>query len=152
MNTFSSVNFARALDPEGVPPGYFKDKIVMIGGRSAVGYLAVGRDEFGTPYSRESPIHSGLEVHATILLNLLRGEWLTRLPKRGVYSYPRWLAGGGLGRPASLSRVDLSPSSSRLGVGLLVRLARRILVQLDGAGRNPDAARSRLVGRFAIPP
>ena len=39
-NTFSSVNFAQALDPDGVPPGYFKDKIVMVGGRSAIGYLA----------------------------------------------------------------------------------------------------------------
>jgi len=79
-NTFSSVNFAQALDPEGVPPGYFKNKIVMVGGRSAVGYLAKGQDEFGTPYSRGAhQFTSGLEVHATILLNLLRGEWLTRV-------------------------------------------------------------------------
>lgn len=82
-NTFSSVNLAQALDPEGVRPGYFKDKIVMIGGRSAVSYLAVGRDEFGTPYSRfTNQFTSGLEVHANILLNLLHGEWLTRLPEK----------------------------------------------------------------------
>src|SRR5205814_6178043 len=89
-NTFSSVNLAQALDPEGVRPGYFKDKIVMIGGRSAVSYLAVGRDEFGTPYSRGTNPYlrdgpkftSGLEVHANILLNLLRGEWLTRLSEK----------------------------------------------------------------------
>jgi len=81
-NTFSSVNLAQALDPAGVPPGYFKDKVVMIGGRSAVSYLAAGRDEFGTPYSRGThQFTSGLEVHATILLNLLRGEWLTRIPE-----------------------------------------------------------------------
>jgi adenylate cyclase len=82
-NTFSSVNFAQALDPEGVPPGYFKDKIVLVGGRSAVGYLATRRDDFATPYSRSSDQFSpGLEVHATVLLNLLRGEWLTRIPAR----------------------------------------------------------------------
>lgn len=82
-NTFSSVNLAQALDPEGVPPGYFKDKIVMVGGRSAVSYLAAGRDEFGTPYSRGThQFTSGLEVHANILLNLLRGEWLTRIPEK----------------------------------------------------------------------
>jgi adenylate cyclase len=81
-NTFSSVNFVQALDPHGVPPGYFKDKIVLVGGHSAVGYLATGRDEFGTPYSRGThQFTSGLEVHATVLLNLLRGEWLTRLPE-----------------------------------------------------------------------
>jgi hypothetical protein len=28
------VNLAQALNPDGVPPNYFKDKIVMIGGRS----------------------------------------------------------------------------------------------------------------------
>jgi adenylate cyclase len=81
-NTFSSVNLAQALDPEGVPPGFFKDKIVMVGGRSAVGYLAASREEFGTPYSRGAHQFTlGLEIHATVLLNLLRGEWLTRLPE-----------------------------------------------------------------------
>jgi len=79
-NTFASVNFAQALDPQGVPPDYFKDRIVFVGGRSAVGYLATGRDEFGTPYSRGThQFMPGLEVHATILLNLLRGDWLTRV-------------------------------------------------------------------------
>ena len=79
-DTFPSINFAQALDPEGLPPGYFKDKIVFIGGRSTVGSLALGRDEFATPYSTSSHQFSpGLEIHATILLNLLRGEWLTRM-------------------------------------------------------------------------
>ncbi len=80
-DTFTSVNFARALDPEGVPPGFFKDKIVMVGGRSSIGYLASTRDEFATPYSRvgHKLFTFGLEIHATILLNLLRGEWLTRV-------------------------------------------------------------------------
>jgi adenylate cyclase len=82
-NTFSSINLAQALDPQGVPPGFFKDKIVLVGGRSAVGYLAAGRDEFGTPYSRGShQFTSGLEIHATILLNLVRGEWLTRISSK----------------------------------------------------------------------
>jgi adenylate cyclase len=80
-DSFSSVNIAQALDPEGIPPGYFKDRIVMIGPRSAVGYLGVGKDEFATPYSRWNRQFSpGLEIHATILLNLLRDEWLSRMP------------------------------------------------------------------------
>lgn len=79
-DSFSSVNIAQALDPNGIPPGYFKDRIVMIGPRSAVGYLGLGKDEFATPYSRWNRQFSpGLEVHATILLNLLRNEWLTRM-------------------------------------------------------------------------
>jgi adenylate cyclase len=81
-NTFSSINLAQALDPQGVPPGFFKDKIVMVGGRPAVGHLAASREEFGTPYSRGAHQFTlGLEIHATVLLNLLRGEWLTRLPE-----------------------------------------------------------------------
>ena len=80
-NTFSSVNFAQALDSEGLPSGYFKDKIVLVGGRSAVSSSLHGaRDEFATPYSTANHQFSpGLEIHATILLNLLRGEWLTRM-------------------------------------------------------------------------
>ena len=82
-DTFPSINFAQALDPEGLPPGYFKDKIVLVGGRSTVGSLALGRDEFATPYSTSSHQFSpGLEIHATILLNLLRGEWLTRMSEK----------------------------------------------------------------------
>jgi adenylate cyclase len=80
-DSFSSVNMAQALDPNGVPPGYFKDRIVIVGPRSAVGYLRVGKDEFVTPYSRwNRQFANGPEIHATILLNLLRGEWLTRMP------------------------------------------------------------------------
>jgi adenylate cyclase len=83
-DTFPSINFGQALDPEGLPPGYFKDKIVLIGGRSTVGAFAVGRDEFATPYSTSNHQFSpGLEIHATILLNLLRGEWLTRMSENG---------------------------------------------------------------------
>ncbi len=44
--------------------------------------MAAGRDEFRTPWTGGGKEHSytpGLEVHANVLLNLLRGEWLTRL-------------------------------------------------------------------------
>jgi adenylate cyclase len=78
-NTFSAVNFAQALAPDGVPADYFKDRIVLIGGRTAVSALEIKRDEFATPYSRGNhQFSTGLEIHATVLLNLLRGEWLNR--------------------------------------------------------------------------
>src|SRR5262249_53652436 len=114
-DTFPSINFAQALDPEGLPTGYFKDKIVLIGGRSTAGSLAVGRDEFATPYSTSSHQFSpGLEIHATILLNLLRGEWLTRMPlnRETVFIIFIGFVAGGLGffRPlvASLLAVIIS--------------------------------------------
>ena len=79
-DSFASVSIAQALDPSGVPPGFFKNKIVLIGGRSTVGYLGTSRDEFATPYARISQRFSpGVEVHATILLNLVEGSWLRRM-------------------------------------------------------------------------
>jgi adenylate cyclase len=78
--SFHSVSIAQALTPNGVPLDYFKDKIVLIGGQFAIGGAMVGRDEFTTPYSRsQHQFTPGTEVHATILLNLLRGDWLTRM-------------------------------------------------------------------------
>ena len=62
------------------PDGYFKDKIVFIGGKPPI--LGPGElsDLFRTPYTRwTGGLTSGVEVHATIFLNLVRGDWLTRL-------------------------------------------------------------------------
>src|SRR6266446_5513732 len=78
--SFHAVSIAQALTPNGIPLDYFKDKIVLIGGQFAIGGAMVGRDEFTTPYSRsQHQFTPGTEVHATILLNLLRGDWLTRM-------------------------------------------------------------------------
>jgi adenylate cyclase len=77
---FHTVSIAQALMPNGVPPKFFKDKIVFVGGEYAIGGQMVGRDEFVTPYSRSNhQFTPGMEVQATILLNLLRGDWLTRM-------------------------------------------------------------------------
>ena len=77
---FLSVSLAQVLQAEGLPAGYFKDKIVFVGGRAAAGNLGASRDDFATAYSRAAGQSStGVEIHATILLNLLRGDWLTRL-------------------------------------------------------------------------
>jgi adenylate cyclase len=111
-NSFASVSLAQALSPNGVPPGYFKDKIVFIGGQFAVGALKVGRDEFATPYSRSNRAFTpGTEVHATILLNLLRGEWLTRMPaswETALIVFMGLIAGGlALLRPSWATLVAL---------------------------------------------
>jgi adenylate cyclase len=81
-DSFLSVSFAQALDPNGTPSDFFRDKIVMVGGRSAVGYLISGRDDFRTPFTRGRQFTPGTEIHATILLNLLRHEWLTEMSIR----------------------------------------------------------------------
>jgi adenylate cyclase len=77
---FKSVNFDQALQNDGAPSGYFRDKIVIVGVRPGGGGIAGSeREEFPTPYSRfEGSMASGPAIHALSLLNLQRGDWLTR--------------------------------------------------------------------------
>jgi adenylate cyclase len=95
---FHTISIAQALMPNGVPPNFFKDKIVLVGGEYAIGGQMVGRDEFVTPYSRSNrQFTPGMEIQATILLNLLRGDWLTRMAvdrETGLIVLIGLLAGG----------------------------------------------------------
>lgn len=86
-NSFASVKVAQALASDEVPPGFFRDKIVMIGALPPLSYIVKAADEFRSPWSRfffQKPgkrlFMPGLEVHANILLNFLRGNWLTEMP------------------------------------------------------------------------
>ena len=65
-----------------VPDHVFRDKIVLIGARPMAGSYHERRDEFRSPYSswyRDPQFMPAVEIHATALLNLLRGDWLKRL-------------------------------------------------------------------------
>jgi adenylate cyclase len=76
-----AVNFDQALAPGGLAEGYLQDKIVVVG-RSDDPEDNI----FQTPYSRfasglvsSGPVSPGAAIHAMNLLNLLRGDWMTRL-------------------------------------------------------------------------
>lgn len=60
------------MDPD-LPKDAFKDRIVFIGS-SATGLL----DTWATPFSKTTP---GVEIQATALANLLRGETVARIPR-----------------------------------------------------------------------
>jgi len=80
-----SIGYYRPLvSYDEVPAGYFKDKVVFVGWRSDGLGDAKKKllDEFSTPWSgfRNYGYTPGVEIHATILLNLLYHEWLERLP------------------------------------------------------------------------
>ncbi len=78
--SFLSLSYDRAIAPDGSPPNFFRDRIVFIGGRPTLGALAMGRDEFRTPFGwLNAEFSTGVEVHLTTLLNLLHGDSLTRL-------------------------------------------------------------------------
>jgi CHASE2 domain-containing sensor protein len=60
-------------------PGYFKDKVIFVGGKPKTRYLGEVIEQFRTPHTRWTGASmSGVELQATMLLNLLRGDWLTR--------------------------------------------------------------------------
>lgn len=97
---FESVSISDALREGGVPPGFFRGRTVFIGGRYSTGSLETRKEEFGNPYSRWGRrFSSGVEIHATAFVNLLREEWLERLPPVGelmLLIALGLIAGGGL--------------------------------------------------------
>jgi adenylate cyclase len=70
---------------DGLAPGLFRNKIVIIGGAPGIVGAAAGQDLFSTPFHRlhhrsNLPLMSGVEIQANSLANLLKGNWLTRTP------------------------------------------------------------------------
>ena len=97
-----NVSYAEALDPAGVPPDFFRDKIVLVGARPMAGPFHERQDEFRNPFhswGHKELFMPGVEVHATELLNLVRGDWLRRLPPGAESAWLLVMAmlfGGGL--------------------------------------------------------
>jgi len=87
-----AVNLDHALQADGLPLGFFRDKIVFVGGRAGeAGIAGAARDEFSTPYSRaREPAAPGAAIQAFSLLNLVHGDWLSR------FSFPAELTLVGL--------------------------------------------------------
>ena len=78
------VSYSEALASNGVPPGFFRDKIVFIGARPWIEQFHERQDEFRSPYHSWSKMElfmPGVEVHATEMLNLVRGDLLKRWDK-----------------------------------------------------------------------
>ena len=85
-----SVNLDLALETGALPSGFFRDKIVVVGGRAGEADITgAARDEFATPFSRwkaganrdgmANRMSAGAAIHAFSLLNLLQGNWLNRI-------------------------------------------------------------------------
>jgi len=101
--TIPSVSYFLAVLPGGVPPGFFKDKIVFVGAQMSADFSGKSKDEFRTPYSYwirwSRGFAPGVEIHATAALNLIRGDWLNRLPpglELGIVLLAALAAGWGL--------------------------------------------------------
>jgi adenylate cyclase len=83
-----AVSYHLALDAARTPDEEFRGKAVFVGGRLLTKMIADRRDEFANPYSFWIPrqialkqggfFSPGVEVQATMFLNLIRGDWLRR--------------------------------------------------------------------------
>ena len=59
-------------------PAFFSNRVVFIGGKPKIQDVGEKPDEFLTPLSRwYGNKMRGVEIHATMFLNLIRNEWLT---------------------------------------------------------------------------
>ena len=118
--TIPHVSYSQALLDQGVKPGFFQNKVVFIGARPVTGSFIEKRDEFRSSYStwhERFLFMPAVEVHATLLLNLLRGDWLNRLSPAAEWAI---LLGVGLLFGFGLSYLRPLPAA---GVALLGALA-----------------------------
>ena len=79
-DNFQGLSYKLAFDK---PPGYYRDRIVFVGGRPQTGLLRERKDQFRSPYTTwfTNPVFvPAVDAHATILLNLIREDWLRKLP------------------------------------------------------------------------
>jgi len=106
-------------------PGWFSNWVLFVGGGyvSNIGFTGGRRvDEWPTPHTWLTGHKCcGVEINATVYLNLVRADWLRRLP-----AWADWVAvlvtglvGGGL----TLGRRRLAVSLGALGTTALVALA-----------------------------
>ena len=126
---FPSISYFKAVETNRVVPGFFKDKIVFIGAQLSADFSGKGKDEFLTPYSFWGHgFAPGVEIQATAALNILRGDWLVRLPftlELGIFVLFAVAAGLGLIRLQPWTAVLLT----LLTVVLLAMTARYLAWQ-----------------------
>jgi adenylate cyclase len=86
-----SVGYSEALNPAVVEDSFFRDKVVFVGARLLTKFAGERKDEYAHPFSywltsdmetQSGTMNfiAGVEIQATAFLNLLRGDWLSRLP------------------------------------------------------------------------
>lgn len=113
-NCFPNIGYDRALSEDELPPGFFRDQFVFIGGRSTLGTLMLGKDDFRTPFGLfGDQFAKGVELHLTTFLNLWRGDWLRRVSLRDELALALlWGLGLGGGLPW------LRPTAAAIGAAL----------------------------------
>jgi adenylate cyclase len=87
--TIPNTSLYKALDLAEVPAGYFSNKFVFIGAHQFTVNWGERKDQYPTPYPRaqgESKFMPGVEIQATIALNIFHNDWLKRLSRPMEFS------------------------------------------------------------------
>lgn len=85
-NWLPSVRYSEAFAPNVMPDNVFRDKVVFIGAKVITKLQNERNDAYRNPFSfwmtekGDSPLIFGVEIQATMFLNILRSDWLRRLP------------------------------------------------------------------------
>jgi len=86
-----STSYVDALDPTAVPDNFIRGKLVFIGSRIKTKFAGERKDEYRNPFGffmtqkmieQGAMFMPGVDIQATACLNLLRGDWWSRLPER----------------------------------------------------------------------
>lgn len=89
-HTFPYVSYHQVLNRDAsIPADFFRDQIVLIGRdvRASPDAGAAQADMFATPFLGGSRLLTpGVEIHATIIENMLSGQAITRVPQGQVLS------------------------------------------------------------------
>ncbi len=111
-DSIPSVSFVRALQVDGLEPGFFKNKIVFVGAKGLVGFSGSAKDTYRSPYrgAGRNLFYNGVEIHVMALENLLNLDWLTVLNRKNETTIVL-----GLGVILVLLLTPLRPLASFLG-------------------------------------
>ena len=132
-NWLPSVRYSEALSP-AVPDSVFKDKVVFIGAKVITKLQNERNDAYRNPFSfwmslkNDAPLIFGVEIQATMFLNILRDDWLRRMPvwaELGIILLCGALSGYGLMR----LRPAMAILFAFLAMGAVTVLARDLFLR-----------------------
>jgi CHASE2 domain-containing sensor protein len=81
-HTIPQVSYSQVLEPHALPADFFRQKTVFVGAGPLIGPLGGAHaDKFRAACSRWTGMTlTGVEIHAGVFTNLVRRDWLKRLP------------------------------------------------------------------------
>ena len=136
-----SISYYEALDAAQAPDELFRGKAVFVGARMLTKFAGERKDEYSSPFtywlqgdtdnSQRGLFLSGVELQATMYLNLVRGDWLSRAPwwvERLLIAALGLLFGFGLVRFRPLQATGLAVVGLTAVAGLAYFVFRQKLV------------------------